>query len=220
MTIRRDLSCLEAGGLLVRTHGGAVKSAAIDALFGFEQRINRNRDRKERICRIAARFVEPGDIVFIDCGTTLYRLARFIRSVPNLRVITNSLPLLSELGNERSIRLTLVGGDLVAERKALYGRMAEAAIRSVHADKAFIGADGVSANGGLTSFDEKEGGISGGMAAAADRVFLLCDSSKVGHTSYYRYGPLSTANVLITDRRPDDETVRAFDRQHLEIIHA
>lgn len=199
MTIRRDLATLESGGYLVRTHGGAVKSSAIDAMFSFERRIHRHRKEKERICREAARLVNPGDVIFIDCGTTLFRLARFLKGIEPLRIITNSLPIVSELSTDDSVLVTLTGGDLVPDRKALYGRVAEEMIGSVHADKAFIGADGVAASSGLTSYDEKEAGISSRMAESADQVFLLCDSSKIGNTSYYRFGSLDLVDVLITD---------------------
>ena len=215
MTIRRDLTTLETNGYLVRTHGGAVKSHAIDAMFSFERRLHRNRRRKERICEAAAGFVRPGSIMFIDCGTTLFRLARFIRGIENLRIVTNSLPIVSELSSDSGVLLTLTGGDLVFERKALYGRIAEETLRSIHADLAFIGADGVSSAGGLTSFDDKEGGISRSMAESADRVVLLCDSSKIGHTSYYRFGSLSLADVLVTD---SSETPAELDTYGLEVV--
>ena len=203
MTIRRDLSYLESSGYLVRTHGGAIKSQAIDGMFSFERRLHRNRNTKERICAAAAEFVTPASVIFIDCGTTLFRLAGFLRSVDRLRIVTNSLPVVSELGGESGVHLTLTGGNYVPERKALYGRVAEEVLTSVHADLAFIGADGVSSERGLTSFDEKEGAISRSMANASDRVFLLCDSSKIGYSSFYRFGPLTLANAIITDSEND-----------------
>ena len=220
MTIRRDLTDLETGGYLVRTHGGAVKSAAIDAMFTFDSRINRNRVHKEAICLAAAAFVEPGDTIFIDCGTTLYRLARYIRDIRNVRIVTNSLPLLTEIAGNSSVRITLTGGDLVRERKALYGRIAESMIASVHADKAFIGADGVCVERGLTSYDEKEAGISRGMAESADSVFLLCDSSKLGHSSFYRFGPVTSVDTLVTDGDASGEIISRIRDRDIEVMTA
>ena len=110
MTIRRDLSELEGQGFLIRKHGGAVKSEAVDNLFSFERRLERSREQKEAICRAASELVEDGDVLFIDCGTTLFRLCRHLLGRRNLRVITNSLPVVAELIRHGHIRVSLVGG--------------------------------------------------------------------------------------------------------------
>ena len=210
MTVRRDLSDLETRGYLVRTHGGAVKSPVVDTLFSFDRRLHRNENAKESICRLAAEFVSDNDTVFIDCGTTLFRLCSHIRGRRNVRVVTNSLPVVAELADDTSMRVTLIGGDLVHERKALYGSAAGAMIEGVHAHKAFIGADGVSVSGGLSSYDEQEGAISAGMAARSDEVFLLIDSSKLERSSYHRFGDLSIVDHLITDSEVDRDMAGVY----------
>ena len=92
ITARRDLTELEEQGLLIRKHGGAIRSEAAFNLFSFDNRLKRNKERKIMVCQVAARHVQDDDIIFIDCGTTLYHLSSFIRHCKNLKVITNSLP--------------------------------------------------------------------------------------------------------------------------------
>ncbi len=200
MTIRRDLSELEEKGYLIRKYGGAVKSDAVDNLFSFNNRLEENGSQKETICRIASDFIEDNDVIFIDCGTTLFRLSHYIGRKNRLRVITNSLPVVSELINFPNIKLTFIGGDIVDDRKASYGATAEGMIGEYHADKAFIGADGISLNKGLSSYDEQEAKITKKMAENADRVFLLCDSSKIEKNSFYRFAPVSLIDVMITEK--------------------
>ncbi len=218
MTIRRDLSELEGQGYLVRRHGGAVKSAAIDSLFSFDRRLERNREQKEAICRAASALVEDGEVLFIDCGTTLFRLCRHILERRGLRVITNSLPVVSELIHHGHVRVSLVGGEIVHERQAAYGGAAERTLAEYHADKAFIGVDGISLAGGLSSFDEQEAGVTLRMARSADRVILLCDSSKIEKDSWYRFAPLSLVHTLVTDGRLDPRVGERYRRAGIRLV--
>ncbi|MCK5155378.1 MAG: DeoR/GlpR transcriptional regulator [Spirochaetales bacterium] len=217
MTVRRDLTELERQGFLIRKYGGAVKTEAVDTLFSFNRRVERNSDQKEAVCRTASQFIYDGDIIFIDCGTTLFRLARFIKN-KRIRVITNSLPVVSELLNDPQIRLSFVGGDIDSDRQASYGRIAEKIISEFKADKAFIGMDGVSLSNGLSSFDEKEGMITKTMAEHAGKVYLLCDSSKIEKDSYFRFAPISLIDILITDSEMNSQLVGLYKEKGVEII--
>jgi DeoR family fructose operon transcriptional repressor len=220
MTVRRDLSELESKRLLVRAHGGAMKGEAIESLFSFARRLERNSEQKEAVCRAASRFVQDGDILFIDCGTTLFHLCHHLKARKNLRVITTSLPVVAELIHQANIRVSLVGGEVVGERQAVYGAAAERRIGEYHADKAFIGADGLSLKNGLSSYDEQEAGVTRRMAENADRVYLLCDSSKIERDSYVRFAPLGLFQVLITDRRLSRAVRDRYRKQGIEVITA
>jgi DeoR family fructose operon transcriptional repressor len=218
MTVRRDLAELEQKGLLIRTHGGASKGEAIGSLFSFDRRLQRASAEKRAIGRAAGRLVEDGDILFVDCGTTPFSLCAHLRQRKRLRVITTSLPVASELLHCPGIRLALIGGEVVGERQAVYGAAAERAIGEYHADKAFIGADGLSLAGGLSSYDEQEAGVTRRMAENAGRVFLLCDSSKVERDSYVRFAPLSLFHALITDDRLPRAVRERYRRRGIKII--
>ena len=199
MTVRRDLDLLENTGYLIRKHGGAVRSEATNNLFVFDSRVKENRARKLAICATAARLVQDEETIFIDCGTTVFRMCRYLVGRRNLRVVTNSLPVVAELMNHPNIKVSLIGGDIDAQRRATYGSAAEQAVSQYHADKAFLGAGGVSATRGLSSFDQKEGNITVAFARNANSAFLLCDSSKLERDTFYRFAPLSIIHTLITD---------------------
>lgn len=217
MTVRRDLNDLERLGLLIRKYGGAVRTEAIDTLFSFSRRVERNSEKKEAICRKASEMIHDNAIIFIDCGTTLFRLAHFIKK-KRIRVITNSLPVVSELMNCSSVRLSFVGGDIVQDRQASYGRIAEQTIRTYSADMAFLGADGISLSNGLSSFDEQEGMVTRRMAEQASSVYLLCDSSKIEKDSFFRFAPIDLIQYLVTDEFSDTELKEAYIRAGVRII--
>ncbi len=220
MTIRRDLNGLEAEGYLIRQYGGALKSKAVENLFSFSRRVSRKKEQKEAICKTAAGYIQDNDVIFIDCGTTLFRICKYILNKKNLRIITNSLPVVSELINCSHIKINFIGGEVVHDRKAVYGMFAEKALDEYRANKAFIGADGISLKNGLSSYDEKEGKISGKMAANANKVYLLCDSSKIEQDSFFKMAPVSIIDHLITDKNINKQLVHKYKKNKIKVIIA
>lgn len=218
ITARRDLSTLEKRGMLVRTHGGAIKSEIINGMFGFDKKSIQNRDNKIEICRFAASFIEDNDTIYMDCGTTVYYLSKFLTKFHNLRIITNSLPVVSELLPFSNITVYLIGGELDNSRKALYGLMTDNLISRYKADKAFIGAGGVSLAHGLSSSDEKSASVTVKMAEAAQKVFLLCDSSKIEKDSYFTYSSLSLISYLITDKNIDPKLLDMYKNNKINVV--
>jgi len=219
ITIRRDLIELETKGLLVRTHGGAIKSKVTDMMFSYELKINQNRQKKDEICRLAASYINEGDIIFIDCGTTLSLISKYVAKLKSLTVITTSLPVISELINYTNIRLSLIGGEIDNERQATYGSVAEYIIGMYHADKAFIGADGISLKKGLSSFDDKEGAVTKMMMENSDEVFLLCDSSKIEKNSFVIFASISGIDHLITDQQIQSEKLKMYRDAGVDVIN-
>jgi DeoR/GlpR family transcriptional regulator of sugar metabolism len=218
VTARRDLVEMEQKGLLIRTHGGAIKSNTTQNLFSFENKAQLNKSAKERIARSASFFIEEGDVIYIDCGTTVFYLTRYLPRFRYLRIITNSLPVVSELTSYPHIKVNLIGGELDHERKALYGPMTENFLDKYRARKAFIGAAGMTIETGLTSNGEKEGAITGKMASIAEEVYLLCDSTKIGKDSFSPYAPLTIANTIITDQGVDPSIVTRVREMNIKII--
>jgi len=147
-------------------------------------------------------------------------MSKYVSKFESLTVITNSLPIVSELINFPGIKLILIGGEVINERKAIYGLFADRNISSFHANKAFIGADGVSLAGGLTSYDENEASITLKMAENSDKVYLLCDSSKIEKDSFMRFAPLSAADVVITDNELDKKYLDMYKKNNVTIINS
>jgi DeoR family fructose operon transcriptional repressor len=218
ITVRRDLIDIEQESLLVRTHGGAIKPKNGNQLFIYNLKVNQNLLKKDEICRIAAKYIEENDIIFIDCGTTLFHLTKYIKKFKSLIVITTSLPIISELLDFPNIKLTVIGGELDLARKAIYGPVADKTINSYHADKAFIGADGVSLKNGLSSYDEKEASVTLRMAENSSEVFLVCDSSKIEKNSFFKFAPFSKVDHLITNNDIDPKYLKEYRDAGVDLI--
>lgn len=196
ITVRRDLNRLANEGLLERTFGGALYLEAMPS-FAFNKKATTNAEAKEVIGKMAAAQVEEGDIIFMDCGSTVYQMCPHLRD-KNITVITNSLPVVNALLGTQ-IKINLVGGELDLQRQAIHGSIAEEHIRRYQADCAFIGVDGLSLEHGLSAVSEQEAGITLMMAGQARHTYLLCDESKLEKNRYLSFAPLSLVDTLITN---------------------
>jgi DeoR family fructose operon transcriptional repressor len=199
ITIRRDLNQLAVDGLLRRTHGGAIKIAPPNAPFPFANKAAINIKAKEAIARRAAAGINDGDIIFLDCGSTVFHLCPFIKN-KKIRVITNSLPIVNEL-RDSQVLINLIGGEFDPERQAIHGKMAEYHITKYRANRAFLGIDGISPRG-LFANSEKEATLTMALAANSASAWLLCDSSKIGRESYWQFSGLQLIGTVITDAPP------------------
>jgi DeoR family transcriptional regulator, fructose operon transcriptional repressor len=196
ITIRRDLNQLSVDGFLYRTHGGAMKVNPLVPPHNFANKAAVNGVAKENICRIAAGEIVAGDVIFMDCGSTVFQLCQFIKH-KKIKVITNSIPVVFELQNSQ-VSVNVAGGEFDPGRQAIHGGMAEYHIKKYRAAKAFVGVDGISSNG-LFANSEKEASITLAMAAQSSVTYLLCDAGKIGRESYLKFAGLDLIDVLITD---------------------
>jgi DeoR family transcriptional regulator, fructose operon transcriptional repressor len=193
-----------------------MKNSLAQPPVTFAQKAALNADAKDRICRRAAAEIQDGDVLFMDCGSTVFRLCAFIKN-KRIKVITNSLPVAHALlGSEVSVNL--IGGEVDAERQAVHGSMAQEHVARYHATRAFLGVDGLSVANGLSAHSEHEASMTLAMAARATTTYLLCDSSKLGRESYLPFAPLGLVGCLITDALA--EQIREFEKAGLRVVQA
>jgi DeoR family fructose operon transcriptional repressor len=214
ITVRRDLNQLASDGLLYRTHGGAMKVNPLEKPHDFVNKAAQNPIAKDNICRMAAGQILDGDIIFMDCGSTVFRLCQFIKN-KKIKVITNSLPVIYELQN-CAVSLNIIGGEFDAERQAVHGSMANEHISKYRAGKAFLGVDGISENG-LFANTEREASITTAFANNSAYTYLLCDAGKIGKESYLKFADLSLVNAIITDA--DMSKLAGFKEQGIAILN-
>ncbi|MCX7706471.1 MAG: DeoR/GlpR family DNA-binding transcription regulator [Anaerolineae bacterium] len=219
VSIRRDLERLEQLGLLKRVHGGAVALPAPSSNGASPPRVS---PEKERIGRAAAELIRPGDRLILDSGTTVLQVARSIPGdllrAGNLTVITSSLPIVHELGAWKSVHLILLGGIYLPEWQVVVGPQTIAGLANLHADKLFLGADGMTLAHGVTTANVLEAEVDRAMVRAAREVILVADSSKVGGVGLTSIMPLTQVHKLITDEGAPQEFVSALRDAGVEVI--
>lgn len=200
MTIRRDLATLAESGRVIRTHGGAAPASQVMFEFQFLRRTREHRAAKARIGRLAAARVQPGSTVMLDSGTTTMAVAQALRGLEGITVITTSLPVAAELQYAPNIDIVLLGGRLRRDAPDLGGALTLQNLDFLHADVAFLGADGIDRNGTVYNDAIDVGTMLIKMAAAATTVYCVADHSKFGRCGLMRFGNLAQWAGLITDR--------------------
>ena len=201
MTVRRDIEQLAREGMLERVHGGALAVGFRSSDEpGFTAKSSLMTRQKQAIAHAAATLVEPGASIGLSAGTTTYELARVLRAVPDLTVVTNSVPVAQLLHEARTPGQTVVltGGERTPS-DALVGPVAVSALRTLHVDRLFLGVHGMDAEAGLTTPNLVEAETNRAMIAAARRVCVLADHTKWGVVGLSTIVPLAEVDLVITD---------------------
>ena len=220
MTVRRDLQTLAEAGKVIRTHGGAAMAERISFEFDFLKRVKEHETAKAAIGAAAAALVEDGQSVLLDSGTTTLALARRLKGKKGLTVITTSLPIASQLQYDQDIAVLLLGGYVRAGSPDLAGALTEANLETLHADVAFIGADGIDARGAVYNQSPEVARMLTKMAAAAGRVFVVADHSKLGQKALWRFGRLTDWTGLVTDAKADRSAIAALQKAGIHVLKA
>lgn len=200
-TARRDLDELAGRGAVKRTYGGAANRSLIHEPAIGERERTRGAERA-RVAARAAGMVEPGDALMIDCGSTtsLFAEALAARGL-HLTVVTNGLGVATALGRADSCRVVMCPGNYVAREGGLYGADTVAFIGRFKANKAFIGAGGLSAEG-VTDADSLGCAVKRAMIERADRVLLLVDSAKFGAGQFERVCGIEVLDDVVCEAPP------------------
>jgi DeoR/GlpR family transcriptional regulator of sugar metabolism len=201
MTIRRDLDVLQEMGELHKVHGGATRRLDRSTEEpGFLAKSSLEQGKKEAIAARAARLVEPGAAVAISAGTTTHALARHLTSVPDLTVVTNSLPVADTFhASARTDATVLLTGGLRTPSDALVGPIAISSLRSLHADVVFMGVHGMDPQTGFTTPNLMEWETNQALVACGRSLVVVADSTKWGVVGLSSFAELGDADVLVTD---------------------
>jgi len=228
-TVRRDLDTLETARKLRRVHGGAV---AIDRMSmsepSIQERQTQRLDEKSRIAQAALAMIptsRTGSII-LDAGTTTERLGDLLAtwSPPSpgdqLLVITNALPIAWKLSENPAIHLHVLGGRVRGLTSAIVGSSTIEQLSALRPDIAFIGANGVNADFGLSTPDSVEAAVKAAIVRAARRVVALADSSKLDEETLVCFATLADIDTLITDAPPSAELAAALAAADVEVVIA
>ena len=222
VTARSDLDALPSNGLLVRSHGGGVRTVVKGPDYPLKVRETIRHYEKQTIAAKAAELIKPYQTVMIGSGTTCGELALQLRryAPEHLTVITYALNVALQLTDLPNISLILIGGIFRHVSTALVGPQAEQMIGGLHADHCFLTTVGVDAIVGLTTLDILEAQLNARMIAAARQVTLLVDSSKLGQRSLAVIARPDRIHRLITDQTASDHELQPFRNLGIDVLTA
>ena len=214
-TIRRDLKELADLGHCKRVHGGAVRVSA--SIGTFEKRRGEDSTAKTLVGRTAAKLFESKQTLFIDVSTTNLEVARALDPGLNLTVITNSPVIACELYQRPGYEVILLGGRVDSHSGGTSGAKTLQEIRSIRADVVLLGACGLHADYGVTTFGYEDAEVKKAMVEHSERVIIAAQLSKLNTAATYFVTPLNRVDQLVLEAKPDADLTKSFESSGIEI---
>jgi len=219
-TIRSDLESLERTGLITRQHGGAYLNTLASAPFSLALQSRGHEEEKERIGRKAAEFVNNGDNIILDSGTTVTEMVKHLNTRTGLNIVTNALNIALHLGMEPTNNILVVGGEFKPPTLSLTGEKGLALFENLYVEKLFLATGGFSLDAGLTYPSFSDLAIKRAMIASAKTIYLLADSSKLEKVLFASLGSGDKIKYLITDDGIDGEYIKRLKSVGINVVIA
>ncbi len=172
---------------------------------------------KRLIGRSAARYVEDGDVIMINGGTTTAEMVQYLGDVQELTVITNALNIASLLAPHPNIKSVITGGVLRHSELSMLGALTEDALRNLRADKLFMGSPAIHVDYGFSADDMLEVESDRNLMASAKEVIVLADHTKFGKIAMMRVAPIERMRRIITDSGTPGAMVSTMEEQGVEV---
>lgn len=200
-TVRRDIEELTRLGLVDRTYGGAT-GRRLSSQPVFDDRDALAVEERRRIAEAAVSFIQDGDVLMIDSGSTTARFAQALgQSGKRVSIITNSMVVANTIGAQPNVKVLLCPGEFSARERGVYGVQTLEFLKNYYADFAIIGASGL-VDAGPTDVEPPAAWVKRTMLARAERRVLLLDSSKFGKRCFELVCPLEEITDLVTEQPP------------------
>ena len=223
-TIRKDISDLEAQGLIVRAHGGAVARGSM-AEVDVHTRETKRLKEKQAITRLCMELIRDGDSIFLDGGTTGYELAKLLAQADaagrldrrGVKILTNSFKV-GEICQRMGEPPIVLGGRYRPSGGCFVGPVTMETLRRFRLDLAFIGVTGITESG-FSAADLAEAEVKTEAVMRAERAVVPMDHSKIGLADFVTVCALSAVQTVVTDRA-DDELSQWLDSANVELLIA
>ncbi|MCJ7983171.1 DeoR/GlpR family DNA-binding transcription regulator [Priestia sp. OVL9] len=219
-TVRRDIQELVDRGDFQKVYGGiTVKQDKRTRLESFQTRQVRNQDEKKRIGRAASNYIQDGDIIFIDSGTTTIEIIEFL-SNKQITVVTNNIDFIVSALPYENLDIITIGG--ILERKTnSFGTMKYMDILNPYnINKAFMASTGVSISNGVTNASPLESELKTSIVKRCGEVFLLVDNTKFDKYGLMTYCELNEIDYLVTNKKPSEVYYDFAKDNQIELIIA
>ncbi len=220
VTIRQDLDKLEKEGLIVKEHGGAYLKNVEDQVRNFTLVHQENMEQKALIAEKCLEYIESGDTIILDSGSTTTEIAKKLIGLKNLTVITNALNIALMLGAAPGIEVIVTGGEFKPPTLSLTGQKAADFFKGLNVQKLFLATAGISLKSGLTYPSISDLVVKKAMIDAADITYLVADSTKIGKSALASLGALSLIDFIITDPGIEEKHKSVFQEHEIELIIA
>lgn len=222
VTVRKTLDNMQSRGLLKRTWGGAVSLSGSVKELEHNSKSVKHVVEKQAIVQKVYSFIEDGDAVYLDSGSTNMELAKLLVTGPKkgLVVGTNAINIAYELSASPAIEVYVTGGVLRSKALSCVGPMAEEALKGIYYDKGFISTYHCTLKRGLTTPNAYEAHFKRCLMQVCKEKFALVDHSKFGDDSMMRIADVREMDCIITDSGLEPGMVHQFQDAGVNLVVA
>lgn len=199
--IRRDLRALAAEGRCRRVYGGALPLAV--AARPIARRLEEGLPEKNALARAAAGLVAPGDLVFLDSGSTNLALVAVLPEAFDLTIVTNAVNTAAAVARRAGLRLIVIGGAIDPFVGGAVDGEAVLAVGRMRFDRIFLGACAVDADG-MSVHRFADASFKRAVIANGRDIVVLATSDKLGMLAPHRVAGLAGVRIIVEHDAPPD----------------
>ena len=204
-TIRRDCEELESQGLLIRVHGGAKSINQKNILSTNDELDMKDRlehsEEKDLVCKKAASFVRDGDCVFLDGGTSIVPMLKYLKD-KKIKIVTHS-HLLIEQFSDMEAELFVIGGKYIPKYSMSVGPITLSDLECFNFDVSFYSCAGIDINRKLVYTAEIDTmAVKQKAMSLSVKNYLLIDSSKVSVKGFCSFIKSDDFDAVICNNDP------------------
>lgn len=217
-TIRRDLWELDAEGKIMRVHGGALSRTRQTPSYA--ERRSLQVEAKSAVGRTAAALIKPGQLLFLDGGTTTLQVARSIPKNYRLTVVTNSPPIATELSDHDAVDIILLGGKLLKESQVVVGQETVEQIERYRADLLFLGTCAIHRKVGITIPHLEEAPVKRALIECANKTVAVATAEKLNTIAPYVVAPVEELSYLVTEASAGELILKKYRKLDITVLTA
>jgi DeoR/GlpR family transcriptional regulator of sugar metabolism len=218
-TVRRDLRDLAAAGLCQKVYGGALALPGAPETGTLMQRTSQQVAAKSALAQAAVRLLTPGQVVFIDAGSTNLAIAAALPEM-RLTVVTNAPLIAAQLLERPQIELIVIGGRVDPRSGAAVGASALRAVALLRPDLYMLGGCGVDGQAGITVFHYEEAEFKRSVAANSGAVLVAATADKLGTAAPYAVLPAAQLTHLVVEHHASVASTDVFAALGVRILRA
>lgn len=216
MTIRRDLTDLEAAGAIARVHGGAVIPSGSSHEPPFGARVRLNAAAKAAIAGEVAGLIEDSATVFLDGGSTGLAVAQALVT-RTMTVCTPSLRIAEALKDAGGIRLMMTGGVMRPREQSFTGASAIDMIANHRFDWYVMTVSGLDLEAGCTEWNLDDSAVKQAALGSARNTVVAADSSKLGAIAFARVCPIERVDIVVTTSDADQRFAEGLRERKVQL---
>lgn len=218
-TLRRDIKLLDKQGKIKKIYGGIKLVESEFAESPMDARMVGHLEEKKMIAQKCSEYINDGDCIYLDSGSTTYQIAKYIKNKKNLTVITNSIPVVNELMNS-AVELIIIGGKVRLNEQSVIAYDYLFNFSELNILKAFICASGITLEKGISDYNLEEAQTRKKIIDLSKEVYVAADHTKFGKDVTIGIASLDKIGYIITDRNIDRSFQQKFKTKRTSLIIA